>query len=93
MLTQSNSVAPGLESFWETCDRDGVGEHPLMRELCFRLDAIQRYRALITDAEESGNDEAVAILTACYDKQSELIRRLRDELGRVPGYGHEAAHK
>lgn len=83
MLTESKSVAPGLESFWETCDQDAVGDHPLMRELCFRLDAIQRYRALISDAEESGNDEAVAILTSCYDKQSELIRRIRDELDRI----------
>ena len=73
---------PGLESFWETCDKDGVSEHPLMRELCYRLDAIQRYRALITDAEDNGNDDALELLTRHFEQQHEIVARLRDEIAR-----------
>lgn len=74
--------ASGLESFWETCDRDAVAEHPLMRELCYRLDAIQRCRTLMDDAEEIGNDEAYEVLSFQYDQQQAVIRRLRAELSR-----------
>lgn len=76
-------AAPGLESFWETCDNDGVPDHPLMRELCFRLDTIQKYHSLIDDAEVAGNDEALAVLTAYFDKQNEIVQRIRQELGRL----------
>jgi hypothetical protein len=74
--------APGLESFWETCDHDGVGDHPLVRELCFRLDAIQRYRELIADAEANGQDEAVELLSSYFDQQNDLVTRIRDQLAR-----------
>lgn len=75
-------AAPGLESFWETCDKDGVAEDPLMRELCFRLDTVQRYHSLIDDAEVAGNDEALTVLSAYFEKQNEIIQRIRLELGR-----------
>lgn len=78
-----DSAAPGLESFWETCDHDGVAEHPLMRELCFRLDAIQRYRSLIQDAEYMGDDDAVAQLSKQFDEQHAVVRKLREELGKL----------
>lgn len=77
------SAAPGLESFWETCDQDGVAEHPLMRELCYRLDAIQRYRSLIQDAEYMGDDDAVAQLSKQFDQQQAVVRRLREELRKI----------
>jgi hypothetical protein len=83
MSNEQQRTMPGLESFWETCDHDGVSEHPLMRELCYRLDAIQRYRALITDAEDSGNDDALELLTRHFEQQHEIVRRLRDELTRT----------
>lgn len=83
MPNRDDSPALGLESFWETCDRDDVADHPLMRELCFRLDAIQRYRALITDAEDSGNQDALELLTRHFEEQQEIVRKLRDELARV----------
>lgn len=83
-MTAKKDAAPGLESFWETCDKDGVGDHPLMRELCFRLDVIQRYRGLIADAEDSGNDEALEVLSSYYDYQQEICKRIRDELARGP---------
>lgn len=79
---QELGTMPGLESFWETCDKDGVSEHPLMRELCYRLDAIQRYRALITDAEDNGNDDALELLTRHFEQQHEIVARLRDEIAR-----------
>lgn len=75
-------AAPGLESFWETCDHESVDDHPLMRELCFRLDTIQRYHSLMDDAETAGNDEALAVLTAYFEKQNEIIHRIRLELDR-----------
>ncbi|MGQ0815741.1 MAG: hypothetical protein ACT4O1_14995 [Gemmatimonadota bacterium] len=76
------STAPGLESFWETCDHDNVDDHPLMRELCFRLDVIQRYRGMITDAEAMGDDNAVELLSKQFDQQHAVVRRIREELRR-----------
>ena len=75
--------APGLESFWETCDKDADGEHPLMRELCYRLDAIQRYRGMIADAEYMGDDEVVAVLSKQFDEQHAHVRKLREEIART----------
>lgn len=70
----------GLDSFWESCDRDGVGDNPLERELCFRSDALQRYRAQIQAAEELGDDEAVAVLSRHFEDTRAIIRRLREAL-------------
>ena len=77
------TAAPGLESFWETCDKDGVSEHPLMRELCYRLDSIQRVRSMIADAEYMGDDEVVAVLSRQFDEQHALVCKLRDEIARI----------
>lgn len=83
MTTNAESTAAGLEDFWATCDADEVGEHPLMRELCFRLDACQRYRTLIADAEANGNDDAVEVLSRHYDQQQTIVKRLQAELQRM----------
>lgn len=83
MASNAESTAAGLESFWETCDADGVAEHPLLRELCFRLDAVQRYRILIADAEANGNDDALEVLSRHYDQQQRIVQRLRAELDRM----------
>jgi hypothetical protein len=82
-MSRKPSAAPGLESFWETCDKDGVSDHPLMRELCYRLDAIQRYRDLIADAEYMGDDDAVAALSRQFDDQHKVVERLRKELVKI----------
>ncbi|HUP87753.1 MAG TPA: hypothetical protein VM100_00230 [Longimicrobiales bacterium] len=82
-MNQIQTALPGLEAFWETCDHDSVGDHPLMRELCFRLDAIQRYRFLIDEAEENGNDDAVTVLSTCSEQQQVLVQKIRDELART----------
>ena len=81
-MTNTDPSAPGLESFWEMCDADAVAEHPLMRELCFRLDAIQRYRTLIADAEANGHDDAVEILSRHFEQQHRIVKRIREELAR-----------
>lgn len=82
-MNQMKQQAPGLESFWETCDRDSVPDHPLMRELCYRLDAIQRYRSLIADAELIGDDEVVDLLSEQFEQQQRVVRKIRDELARI----------
>jgi hypothetical protein len=70
----------GLDAFWESCDRDDIAENPLERELCFRTDALARYRDQITAAEEMGDDEAVALLSRHYDETRRTIQRLREAI-------------
>ena len=72
----------GLDAFWETCDREAIGDDPLMRELCFRSDALVRYRAQIMAAEELGDDEAVEVLSRHHDDTRAVIRRLRDAIAQ-----------
>lgn len=72
----------GLDAFWESCDRDSVGDNPLERELAFRSDALQRYRAQIEAAEELGDDEAVAVLSRHFENTRVIMRRLREEILR-----------
>jgi hypothetical protein len=69
-----------LDTFWETCDRDGIADNPLERELTFRLDSLERYRVQIEVAEEMGDDEAVDVLSRYYDSTTILIKRLRDAI-------------
>jgi hypothetical protein len=70
----------GLDTFWETCDRDGIAEDPLFRELCYRSDILVHYRTQILAAEELGDDEAVAVLSRHYDDTRDMIRRLREAI-------------
>lgn len=70
----------GLDTFWEACDRDGIADNPLERELTYRLDTLERYRVQIEVAEEIGDDDAVAVLSRYYDATSLLISRLRDAI-------------
>jgi hypothetical protein len=78
----------GLDAFWESCDRDDIGDDPLERELCFRSDALVRYREQIQAAEELGDDEAVEVLSRHFDETRRAIRRLRDAIlvqnGKAP---------
>lgn len=83
LTDRPETAAPGVESFWETCDADGVAENPLMRELCYRLDAIQRYNSLITEAEASGNDEAVEVLSRYYEQQQTIVKKIREQIERA----------
>lgn len=77
----------GIETFWETCDRESIADNPLERELAFRLDALDRYRAQIEVADEIGDDEAVDVLSRYYDSTTLLIQRLRRAIA------HQAEHQ
>ena len=79
---ESKRVMVGLDTFWETCDRDAVAENPLERELAFRLDALKRYQGQIEVAEAIGDDEAVDVLSRYYDSTAVLIRRIREAMLR-----------
>ena len=72
--------AAGLDTFWEQADSDGSCEHPLERELCYRLDALERYRQLIDDAQAGGRDEIVDALLCQHARQARLIDQIRAAL-------------
>lgn len=74
---------PGLDFFWEQADSDESGEHPLERELAERVDALARYRRLISEAEANGRDEAAEILVKQHDREQQSIARLREALARM----------
>ncbi len=76
----TNRPAFGLDSFWESCDREGISDDPLERELIFRSDALARYRQQILEAEEMGDDDAVALLSRHYDETRRAIHRIRDAI-------------
>ena len=77
---EKNRTTFGLDAFWETCDRDNVGDDPLERELCFRTDALTLYRAQIEAAEEMGDDEAVALLSRHYEEPRRTIQKLHEAI-------------
>lgn len=74
--------SPALETFWEVADHDGSGQDPLERELDERVDALTRYRRLISEAEANGRDDAADILMKQHDREEEAVRRLREALRR-----------
>jgi hypothetical protein len=71
---------PGLDQFWETADRTDSGQHPLERELDERVDALARYRRLISEAQSNGRDEAVEILMRQHDREAASVQRIREAL-------------
>lgn len=81
----ANRTTFGLDAFWESCDREGISDDPLMRELCFRSDALVRYRQQILEAEEIGDDEAVALLSRHFDETRTAIRRIRNAIEAKTG--------
>lgn len=84
-MAEEHSDGPsGLDLFWEQADADGIGEHPLQRELEHRLDALARYRALIADAHAAGRESLADLLMAEHERERELARRLREALSRRP---------
>lgn len=81
----NNPRKPGLDTFWEQADLDGSAEHPLQREIDERVDALARYRRLITEADDNGRDEAAEILTRQHDREAAVVKRLREALRRSMG--------
>jgi hypothetical protein len=73
---------PGIDMFWEQADLDGSGEHPLERELCFRLDVLVRTQRMISDADASGRNGAVEHLLTEHRRHQDVVDRIREVLLR-----------
>lgn len=73
---------PGVDLFWEQADRTGSGQDPLERELDERVDALVRYRRLISEAHDNGREEAAEILLRQHDREEGAVERLREALDR-----------
>lgn len=76
---------PGLDLFWEQADQSGSPQHPLERELDERVDALARYRRLISEAQANGREDAAEILLRQYDREEQAVQRLRDALAGRQG--------
>lgn len=81
-MDRDEAPSPGLDLFWEQADQDGSGEHPLLRELCYRTDVLIRYQHMIEDAQVAGRDDVVEALVEQHERQARFCERLRDELRR-----------
>jgi hypothetical protein len=79
-MQDRKAPAAGLDTFWEQADSEGSCEHPLERELCYRLDAMARYQQLIDDAQAGGRDEIVDALLSQHDRQARLVNEIRAAL-------------
>ncbi len=85
-MTGKQNGSSALSFFWEQADNDGIAENPLVVELCFRLDAVTRYRSMIADAEASGRDDVLEDLVRSHAREEQLVRRLRSALYRTHPY-------
>jgi len=74
--------SPALDLFWEEADLDDAAEHPLRRELAYRLDVLARYEQMLADAESHGHAGLISTLTKQHRRQLSLIERLEDALQR-----------
>lgn len=79
-MKDRRAPASGLDAFWLQADAEECPDHPLERELCFRLDALARYRLLIADAQAMGRDDMADALLRQHDHEARLIRRLEEAL-------------
>lgn len=82
-MTKERICAPGIDLFWEQADIEENDDHPLVRELRHRSDAVVRYRMLIAEAEEQGMDAAVEQLARQCEREEGLCYELRQALGRA----------
>ena len=72
-----------LDAFWVQADVEACGDHPLARELCFHLEALERYRAMIADAHTAGRDDLADSLVPQYDRQAKVVSDLKEALRRA----------
>jgi len=79
-MSNRHDRAPGLDLFWEQADIEANDDHPLVRELRHRIDAIARYQQMIGDAESMGAEAAVEHLSLQCAREEALARRLRAAL-------------
>jgi hypothetical protein len=81
-MTDDLRRTPGLDMFWEQADVDGSSEHPLERELSFRLDVLVRYQRMISDADAHGRLTTVEHLLSEHRRHQDVVDRLREALLR-----------
>lgn len=84
-MTPREAREPALDLFWEEADLEAAADHPLERELAYRIDALVRCERLIADAGAAANDDAVQQLTAHYRRQARMVATL---LGALRGDRH-----
>lgn len=73
---------PGLDLFWEEADREAAADHPLERELAYRLDALVRCEQLMDQAAAAASDSAMAQLECLHRRQREIVDALARALKR-----------
>jgi hypothetical protein len=73
----------GIERFWQQADDESAGEHPLERELAYRVDALIHCREAILEAEDGGREAALEHLIRQHDSQEAAIREIRMALERM----------
>ena len=83
-MMKERNCAPGIDLFWEQADIEASDDHPLVRELRHRTDAIVRYQNMIAEAVELGMDAAVEQLSRQCEREQSLARELRQAFGRRP---------
>jgi hypothetical protein len=74
--------SPALDLFWEEADQDDEAEHPLRRELAYRLDVLAHYERMLADAQSHGHAGLISTLTKQHRRQLSLIERLQEALQR-----------
>jgi hypothetical protein len=80
----------GIERFWLQADDEAAGEHPLERELAYRVDALVHYREAILDAEDEGRESALEHLVRQHDSQETAVGELRVALERMAAAARDA---
>ena len=81
-MEKDHSQTPALDVFWEQADAEDSDEHPLLRELAHRVDAIARYGHLIAEAQANGFDEMAEQLQRQQEREEIVARELREALRR-----------
>jgi hypothetical protein len=74
---------PGLDSFWEDADQNNSGQHPLERELCFRIDVMASYWEMLVEAQVNEREDVLGALERQHAREAEIVDRLREELRRA----------
>jgi hypothetical protein len=84
-MSREDGREPCLALFWEQADAESAAEHPLERELVYRLDAVSRYERLIADALAADRRDVLPNLTEQHERQRQVVARLRRALGDRSG--------
>lgn len=81
-MQENRTPALGVDAFWLDAEANDCSDNPLERELCYRLEAVQRYERMIAEAEEIGRDEVIASLMEQKARMARLALELQEALKR-----------